>query len=159
MRGFSVTLGSVIGLVVVAALVLVGLPTYNVYSKQMQGKAAYEEAVQNRRIRVLEAQAALDSAQLNAQAEVARARGTNEANRIMAESLGGPENYLRWASRKPPASPAAKRSTSRPRPACRSSKRAGSRGVRRSRGSNLRQPQVMVVIAEVRIRTDGLHRR
>ena len=56
MRGFSVTLGSVIGLVVVAALVLVGLPTYNVYSKQMQGKAAYEEAVQNRRIRVLEAQ-------------------------------------------------------------------------------------------------------
>ena len=97
MRGFSVTLGSVIGLVVVAALVLVGLPTYNVYSKQMQGKAAYEEAVQNRRIRVLEAQAALDSAQLNAQAEVARARGTNEANRIMAESLGGPENYLRWA--------------------------------------------------------------
>jgi len=97
MRGFSDTLGSVIGLVVVAALVLVGLPTYNVYSKQMQGKAAYEEAVQNRRIRVLEAQAALDSAQLNAQAEVARARGTNEANRIMAESLGGPENYLRWA--------------------------------------------------------------
>ena len=97
MRGFSVTLGSVIGLVVVAALVLVGLPTYNVYSKQMQGKAAYEEAVQNRRIRVLEAQAALDSAQLNAQAEVARASGTNEANRIMAESLGGPENYLRWA--------------------------------------------------------------
>jgi hypothetical protein len=97
MRGFSVTLGSVIGLVIVAALVLVGLPTYNVYSKQMQGKAAYEEAVQNRRIRVLEAQAALDSAQLTAQAEVARARGTNEANRIMAESLGGPDNYLRWA--------------------------------------------------------------
>jgi regulator of protease activity HflC (stomatin/prohibitin superfamily) len=53
--------------------------------------------VQNRRIRVLEAQAALDAARLTAQAEVERARGTNEANRIMAESLGGPENYLRWA--------------------------------------------------------------
>jgi regulator of protease activity HflC (stomatin/prohibitin superfamily) len=63
----------------------------------MQGKAAYEQAVQDRRIRVLEAQAALDSAQLTAQAEVARARGTNEANRIMSESLGGPDNYLRWA--------------------------------------------------------------
>ena len=73
------------------------MPTYNVYSKTMAGKAAYEEAVQNRRIRVLEAQALLDAAELTAQAEVARAKGTNEANRIMAESLGGPENYLRWA--------------------------------------------------------------
>ena len=97
MRGISVTIGSVIAIVVVGVLVLIGLPTYNVYSKQMQGKAAYEQAVQDRRIRVLEAQAALDSAQLTAQAEVARARGTNEANRIMAESLGGPDNYLRWS--------------------------------------------------------------
>jgi regulator of protease activity HflC (stomatin/prohibitin superfamily) len=97
MRGFSVTIGSIIAVVVVAAIFMIGMPTYNVYSKQMQGKAAYEEAVQNRRIRVLEAQALLDSAELTAQAEVARARGTNEANRIMAESLGGPDNYLRWS--------------------------------------------------------------
>jgi len=97
MRGLGVTIGSAIALLVVAVLILVGMPTYNVYSKQMQGKAAYEQAVQDRRIRVLEAQAALDSAQLTAQAEVARARGTNEANRIMAQSLGGPENYLRWS--------------------------------------------------------------
>ncbi len=97
MRGFGFTIGSVIALAIVGALVLVGLPTYNVYSKQMAGKAAYEQAVQDRRIRVLEAQAALDSAKLTAQAEVERARGVNEANRIMAESLGGPENYLRWS--------------------------------------------------------------
>ena len=97
MRGLSVTIGSVVAFVIIGVLILIGLPTYNVYSKQMQGKAAYEQAVQDRRIRVLEAQAALDSAQLTAQAEVARARGTNEANRIMAQSLGGPENYLRWS--------------------------------------------------------------
>jgi regulator of protease activity HflC (stomatin/prohibitin superfamily) len=97
MRGASFTIGVIIAVVVVAALMLIGMPTYNVYSKQMQGKAAYEQAVQDRRIRVLEAQAALDSAQLTAQAEIARARGTNEANRIMAESLGGAENYLRWS--------------------------------------------------------------
>jgi regulator of protease activity HflC (stomatin/prohibitin superfamily) len=97
MRGLSVTIGSIVAFVIVGVLILIGLPTYNVYSKQMQGKAAYEQAVQDRRIRVLEAQAALDSAQLTAQAEVARARGTNEANRIMAQSLGGPENYLRWS--------------------------------------------------------------
>ncbi|HEV7351703.1 MAG TPA: hypothetical protein VGN74_01065 [Brevundimonas sp.] len=93
--GAAIVLG-VLGLAVVAG-VLWAFPTYNVYRKQMDGRAAYEEAVQNRRIRVLEAQAALDAARLTAQAEVERARGTNEANRIMAESLGGPENYLRWA--------------------------------------------------------------
>jgi regulator of protease activity HflC (stomatin/prohibitin superfamily) len=97
MRGFSIIIGAVVALVIVGALILIGLPTYNVYARQMQGKAAYEQAVQDRRIRVLEAKAALDSAQLTAQAEVARARGTNEANRIMAESLGGPDNYLRWS--------------------------------------------------------------
>lgn len=97
MRGFSFTIGSVIAIVIIGALVLIGLPTYNVYSKQMAGKAAYEQAVQDRRIRVLEAQAALDSAKLTARAEIERARGTNEANRIMAESLGGPDNYLRWS--------------------------------------------------------------
>lgn len=97
MRGVGFTIGSVIAIGVLIAVVLVGFPTYNVYSKQMAGKAAYEEAVQNRRIRVLEAQAALDSAKLTAQAEIERAKGTNEANRIMAQSLGGPENYLRWA--------------------------------------------------------------
>ncbi len=97
MRGASVTIGVIVTVVIVGALLLIGLPTYNVYSKQMAGKAAYEQAVQDRRIRVLEAQAALDSAKLTAQAEVERARGVNQANRIMAESLGGPENYLRWS--------------------------------------------------------------
>jgi regulator of protease activity HflC (stomatin/prohibitin superfamily) len=97
MRGFGTTLAAIVGVLIVIVGVLVGLPTYNVYRKQMAGKAAYEQAVQDRRIRVLEAQAALDSARLTAQAEVERARGTNEANRIMAESLGGPDNYLRWA--------------------------------------------------------------
>jgi regulator of protease activity HflC (stomatin/prohibitin superfamily) len=97
MRGAGFSLMVVVAVVLVGAAFLIGMPTYNVYAKTMAGKAAYEEAVQNRRIRVLEAQALLDAAELTAQAEVARAKGTNEANRIMAESLGGPENYLRWA--------------------------------------------------------------
>ncbi len=97
MRGLgSVIVLVVIGLVVLAAI-LIGWPRYNVYRQEMAGKAAYAQAEQDRRIRVLEAQAALDSAELTAQAEIARARGTNEANRIMADSLGGPDNYLRWS--------------------------------------------------------------
>lgn len=98
MRGSA---GFTIGTIVVVLAILVGLflgfPLYNVYSKQMAGRASYEEAVQNRRIRVLEAQAALDAAKLTAQAEVERARGADQANRIMAEGLGGPEAYLRWS--------------------------------------------------------------
>ena len=97
MRNVGAVVVLFVGVVALLALILLGLPTYNVYRKQMAGKAAYEQAVQDRRIRVLEAQAALDSARLTAQAEIERARGTNESNRIMSESLGGPDNYLRWA--------------------------------------------------------------
>jgi regulator of protease activity HflC (stomatin/prohibitin superfamily) len=93
--GFSlVALVLVLG---IAAGGLVGCPSYNVYVSKMGGEASYSRAEQDRRIRVLEAQAALDSARLTAQAEIERAKGTNAANRIMAESLGGPENYLRWS--------------------------------------------------------------
>lgn len=95
--GTTFTLGSILVLAVLVAVVMAALPTYNVYRKQMDGRAAYEEAVQNRRIRVLEAQASLDAAKLTAQAEIERARGANEANRIMADALGGPEAYLRWS--------------------------------------------------------------
>lgn len=95
--GTTFTIGSILVLAVLVGVVMAALPTYNVYRKQMDGRAAYEEAVQNRRIRVLEAQAALDAARLTSQAEVERARGANEANRIMADALGGPEAYLRWS--------------------------------------------------------------
>lgn len=71
-------------------------PQYNVYSQRMAGQAEFQRAESNRRIRVQEAQAALDSATLTAQAEVERAKGVAEANRIIADSLGGAEGYLRW---------------------------------------------------------------
>lgn len=90
-------LAGILVIVAIIAALMFGWPNYRVWTKEMSGKAAYAEAQQNRSIRVLEAQAALDSADLNAQAEIARAKGSNEANRIMADSLGGPENYLRWS--------------------------------------------------------------
>lgn len=71
-------------------------PQYNVYASNAAGQAAYQRAESDRRIAVLEAQAALDSASLTADAEIARARGVAEANAIIADSLGGAEGYLRW---------------------------------------------------------------
>ncbi|MBT0670323.1 hypothetical protein HT136_18305 [Novosphingobium profundi] len=67
-----------------------------VWNAQVAGEAQLAQATQNRRIAVLEAQAALDSAKLKASAEVERAKGLAAANRIVADSLGGPEGYLRY---------------------------------------------------------------
>lgn len=90
----------IIGLFVLLSLtmlgVLVGCPSYNVYSKEQQGRAALAEAQSSRQIAVLEARAKLESAKMLADAEVVRAEGAARANRILQDSLGGPEGYLRY---------------------------------------------------------------
>lgn len=67
-----------------------------VWNAETAGEAELAQATSNRRIAVLEAQALMDSAKLKADAEVARARGVAEANKIVAQGLGGPEGYLRY---------------------------------------------------------------
>ncbi len=67
-----------------AALLLIiawawGGPKYNVWRQEMRGKAEFAQAEQNRRIRVEEAKANLEAEKLNAEAEVARAKGAAEA--------------------------------------------------------------------------------
>jgi predicted aminopeptidase len=85
------------GLVVgVLALLLGGCPAYNVYSQTQEGKAKLAEARSSRQVAVLEARAKLDSAQSLARAEIVRADGAAKANRILQDSLGGPEGYLRY---------------------------------------------------------------
>ncbi len=71
-------------------------PYSNVWQKSLSGKAALQEAEYSRQIKVREAQATLDSAKMLADAEIARAKGIAEANRIVADGLGGPEGYLRY---------------------------------------------------------------
>ncbi|MFW0871275.1 MAG: membrane protease subunit [Patescibacteria group bacterium] len=79
----------------IAALMFI-LPLYNVWSKELAGKAQLKEAEWNRQIAVQEAQARKESALLDAQAEVERAKGVKEANEIIAGSLKGNEEYLRY---------------------------------------------------------------
>jgi hypothetical protein len=71
-------------------------PMYHVWQQQLEGKAELQKAEWNRQIVIQEAEAKKEAANSWADAEVIRARGSNEANAIMAESLGGNENYLRW---------------------------------------------------------------
>jgi regulator of protease activity HflC (stomatin/prohibitin superfamily) len=75
---------------------LFGCPSYNVYSQEMSGRAKLVEAQSSRQIAVLEARAKLESAKSLAAAEVIRAEGAARANRILQDSLGGPEGYLRY---------------------------------------------------------------
>ena len=90
---------SIIGTLFALVLIvggLAGCPTYNVYTQRMEGEAQLAKAESTRRTKVLEAQAEKDSAGLRAEAEVIRAQGVANANKILADSLGGAEGYLRW---------------------------------------------------------------
>ncbi len=81
------------------ALTVVGVianPYVRVWTSGMEGRAQMAQAEANRQIKVREAQSTRDAAILLAEAEVARAKGVAEANRIVADGLGGPEGYLRY---------------------------------------------------------------
>lgn len=79
-------------LIVIAAIVFTGLfsivkPIYSVWSQEMEGKAEFAKAEQNRKIKVEEAKANLEAEKLNAQAEIERAKGAAEAIRIENGSI------------------------------------------------------------------------
>ena len=89
-----------VGVAVLALIVTVlgmwGCPQYNVYEQEKVGEAEFKKAEQNRRVKVLEAQAKLDSAKLEAEAEIERAKGVAGANKIIADGLKGNDEYLRY---------------------------------------------------------------
>ncbi len=63
------------------------IPWYNVWSQEMEGKAEFAKAEQNRKIKIEEAKANLEAEKLNAQAEIERAKGAAEAIHIENGSL------------------------------------------------------------------------
>jgi regulator of protease activity HflC (stomatin/prohibitin superfamily) len=83
-------------LVAVIALAMWGFPRWNVWRARSQGEAEMARAEQNRRISVLEATAKRDSAKMYAEAEIERAKGVAEANKIIADGLKNNDEYLRY---------------------------------------------------------------
>lgn len=73
-----------------------GYPKYHVYEQRMAGEARLREAESSRMIAIEEAKAKRESAKMLSEAEVERARGVAEANKIIGESLAGNEAYLRY---------------------------------------------------------------
>lgn len=84
---------SVIGVVTLA---LIGGPQYNVWRQSLDGKAELQKAEYTRQVAVLEAQAKMDSASKLAEAEIERAKGVAEANRIIGDSLKDNPRYLQY---------------------------------------------------------------
>lgn len=86
-----------LGVVILASLILLfGVPIYKVWQQEMTGKAELSRAEQNRQIRIQEAKAKKEAAVFEAEAEVERAKGVAQANKIIGESLNENENYLRY---------------------------------------------------------------
>lgn len=77
-------IGGIVTFFVVMAFVR---PWYNVWSQEMEGKAEFAKAEQNRKIKIEEARANLEAEKLNAQAEVERAKGAAEAIKIENGSI------------------------------------------------------------------------
>ncbi len=86
----------VILLLMLVALFMWGCPNYNVWQKTLAGEAELRRAEWNRQIAVKEAEAKLNSAKMLADADVERAKGVAEANKIIGDSLKNNEAYLRY---------------------------------------------------------------
>lgn len=71
-------------------------PNYRVWQREKAGQAELAEAEWNREIRVREAQAERDAAELFAQRDSIQALGVAAANRILGASLRDNEAYLRY---------------------------------------------------------------
>jgi len=90
-----ITIGA-ISTVALIGVMMDGMPRYTVWQQEMSGKAEFAKAEQNRKIKIQEAMALKESAKYQAEAEVERARGVAEANKIIGDSLKGNEAYLRY---------------------------------------------------------------
>ena len=71
-----------------------GCPHYRVWQQGMSGQAKLREAEQSRLILVTEAEAKKEAAKALAAAEIERAKGVAEANKIIGAGLKNNEEYL-----------------------------------------------------------------
>lgn len=86
-KGVKTVAWIIVGIVLLIVAIAFVRPWYNVWSQEMEGKAEFAKAEQNRKIKIEEAKANLEAEKLNAQAEVERAKGAAEAIRIENGSI------------------------------------------------------------------------
>ena len=95
-RIISLIFACLISLIVVIWCICWGSAEYSVWSEGKAGEAELARAEANRKIKVFEAEALLESSKCLAEAEVVRAHGVAKANEIIGQSLRNNESYLRY---------------------------------------------------------------
>ncbi|MBQ4404035.1 MAG: hypothetical protein IJT47_03215 [Selenomonadaceae bacterium] len=80
----------------VATIILFAMPQYYVWQQNKAGEAELARAEQNRQIAIQEARAKEESAKSLANAEIIRAEGVAQANKIIGDSLQNNEAYIHY---------------------------------------------------------------
>ena len=83
----NIVIAVIAGILIIIAVGMYVFPQYGVWQKELSGKAQLREAEWNRQIAIQEAQATKESAKMLADAEIIRAEGIAEANRIISNSI------------------------------------------------------------------------
>lgn len=84
-----------LGIVLVGGC-MIGYPQYSVYQQRLEGEAELAKSLAAKQVAVQSALAKRDSAQMLADAEIIRATGVAQANKIIGDSLHNNEAYLRY---------------------------------------------------------------
>jgi len=95
-KGIMVISSIIISVFVFIVFCMWSLPIYNVWQKSLKGQAELKRAEWNRQIAIKEAVAKKEAAVSLAAAEVERAKGVAQANKIIGDSLKDNESYLRY---------------------------------------------------------------
>lgn len=92
-----------LGIALIAINVLTGCSACRSYQREQRmfdaeykGKGELLEAESNKKVIIETAKANLESAKMNAEADIIRARGVAESNRIIGSSLENNKAYLEW---------------------------------------------------------------
>jgi len=86
----------VITFILVVSLLMIGCPQYYVYTARKKGEAILAKAQSARLVTVTDAKAKEESATYLSAADIKRATGIAEANRIIGQSLKNNKSYLKW---------------------------------------------------------------
>lgn len=89
-------IGTIVGLVILVTTLMIGCPTYNVYTSKMKGQALLAHAQASKEVQVAEAKAKMESAMYEAMADTTRAHGVARSNEIIGQSLNNNQAYLKW---------------------------------------------------------------
>lgn len=96
MKSFMAIVGvGLFGVMVILGFMF-GYPVYSVWEQNKAGEAELARAEQNRQIAIQEAKAKEESAKSLANAEIIRAEGVAEANKIIGDSLKENDAYIHY---------------------------------------------------------------